>query len=70
MDFIGIAAIFLVASFVQCNFVLNRGALASYMWLAAFIASVYYYSWYGAGAFIIGAMVGSNLAFNSMKEQQ
>ncbi|WP_396189810.1 hypothetical protein [Flavobacterium sp.] len=68
MQFLGLAAAFFVAGFVQFNTVLNRGALAYALWLLAFSATVYFLAWLGVGAFVVGAIVGSKLAIDHSKK--
>jgi hypothetical protein len=70
MSYLGLVVIFFLAGYVQFNLLVNRGALAFVMWIGVFSAAIYFYRWFGAGAFLLNALIGSKLAFNSIQRPQ
>lgn len=68
MWYAGIVTAAFIAGFVQFNLVINRGALAYALWLVAFCATVYFYTWIGAFVFIVFCVIGSKMAFQKIRE--
>lgn len=69
MSIIGNVVLFLLAGFVQFNYMENKGGFAAVLFLCVLIGGIYFLGWWATLTFVVGAIVGSKVCFEYRQKQ-